>query len=235
MSRESTPKGRIIDILSFLLSISAALLGGWTTQEACWSFWIAGLVSSWFLVLWGFLRLILGVLRDDRSTLGAPRALLQRAIPSLSKTVFNLLVVASAGVGGYILFYVYCYLFGFYGIFLSVFARMEPASFFGPNGFINSDFFSPALYLLHLYWPMVLSTLLWESPTLLRQSPIELLTRPFHTRIVRLHLAIVGMPFVSLLAWALLGNSYHVVSVAFVYAVFYLAPSERPHICSQAS
>lgn len=227
MNPESKQQSRVIDVLSFLLAVSAALHGNWSTQEACWSFWIAGLVSSWFLLVWGGVRLILEVVRGDQRLLAAWKVALQRVMPSLSGTAINFLFVASAALGGYILFYLYCYLFGFYGLFLSVFARMEPAVYFGPNGFINSDFFTPAFYLLSLYWPMVLSTLLWESPYLLRESPLKILTRPFHTRIVRLHFAIVGMPFVSLLAWALLGSSYHVISVAFVYAVFYLTPSKR--------
>lgn len=68
-------------------------------------------------------------------------------------------------------FRIFSYIFGFYGLFLSVIAEMEPLSFFGRNNFINSDFFTPVMYLLKCFWLMTLGVLITQCEDFFRENP----------------------------------------------------------------
>lgn len=128
-------------------------------------------------------------------------------------------------IAGGLAFYLYSYLFGFYGIFLSVFAEMEPHALFGRNGFINSDFFTPVTYLLGNFWPMVAGTLLANAGDLVRGNPWQRFV-PGH-EILRMHVLAIGMPFLALIAWVLFRDSYQQPTIVVLMCLFYLMPKSR--------
>ena len=118
-------------------------------------------------------------------------------------------VVAAGGVALiFAAFYGYGYAFAFCGIFLSVFAEMTPLEFFGRNGFINSDFFSPVVWLLEEYWPLVLGTVMADLPSAFTGEPVRVAFKPFNRQLVVMHVMAIGMPFVLLLLWPLMGDRF---------------------------
>ena len=211
---------KLYAVAGFGLSAAFALSRGWTLPEFCWSVWLAGLVYAWSCVLTAALQIIL----TARS--GKPGY--ERLLPILRHMrpdVFLLAMIAAAAAVGLAAFYLYGFLFAFYGIFLSVFAAMEPRSLFGPDGFINSDFFTPAFYLLARFWPMALGVLIagWED--FLRRSPWRRVALPMQEEIVRMHVLTLTLPFLSLLAWALFGERYQSIAIVVLMGMFYLFPS----------
>jgi hypothetical protein len=209
--------------LGFAVSAGLALYGQWRMQELCWGFWITGLLYSWCFVGIACIRIILfsdhlQVLQSIKTTALLP---FFQSMPawlfSCCAAFFSLLISCIA-------LYAYTWLFSFYGLFLSVFAEMEPRSLFGRNGFINSDFFTPVAYLARLCWPMALGSIIADREHFLNSSPWQLLLKPFSRQVALLHVAILTMPFIALLSWMLFEDSYQPVTVLFLLALFYFLP-----------
>jgi len=192
--------------LGFAIAACLALYERWRMQELCWGLWITGLLYCWGTVVIACIR---SILSSDREQLlyrirekGLPQFLqeLPAWLFSCGVALFSIIISGIA-------FYFYAWLFSFYGLFLSVFAEMEPRSLFGRNGFINSDFFTPVACLAQLCWPMALGSLLADRQHLLSSSPLQLLVKPFSRQVAVMHVAIVTMPFVALLSWMLFKDS----------------------------
>jgi len=118
----------------------------------------------------------------------------------------------------------YACVFALYGLFLSFFAEMQPHALFGRNGFINSDFLTPVTYLALAFWPMAVGTLIANGDALLRGDPWQRMLLPTGAEILRLHIFVLVMPIVTLLVWAVLGESYHTVTIVLLMGLFYLLP-----------
>jgi hypothetical protein len=147
---------------------------------------------------------------------------LLRNIPS---GAYHLGLMAVGGLVGLLALQIYSYLFGFYGLFLSVFAEMEPLSLFGRNGFINSDFYTPVSYLLVHFWPMAVGALIanWED-FILHESSWRGIFLPFDREILRMHIMTLALPFFSLTAWALFGDAYQPATIVLLMGILYLLP-----------
>lgn len=209
--------------IGFGLASTYAVLGSWSLPEFCWSTWLAGLVYAWGCIATASVQ---GVL-----TACFHRAAIQKRIPflrHLSPAVFLLGAILFSLSLGWLAFRLYSFLFGFYGLFLSVFAELEPHSLFGRNGFINSDFFTPVLFLLERFWPMVVGVLIANWQDFLGGSPWQRIRLPLQREIIRLHVMILALPFFALLAWALFGAAYQPFTILLLMALLYLLPKPSP-------
>jgi hypothetical protein len=191
----------------------------WSLPEFCWSSWLAGLVYAWGCIVTASLEIIL--------TARSARTSWEKRLPSLGTLPYPLLLAGATCISaaiGLAAFNAYNFLFGFYGLFLSVFAEMSPLSLFGRNGFINSDFYTPAVYLLDRFWPMAAGVLLANGHDLLGKNPWQRVFLPVQREILRLHLMILALPFFAMLAWALVGNSYQSITIVLIMGLFYFLP-----------
>jgi hypothetical protein len=210
-------------LIGFGLTSAFAVTQEWSLPEFCWSTWLAGLVYSWMCVISAAIQILLTA-RRKKGIYETAVPLLRSTSPSLFFTAITLSVVLI----GLIVLYLYSYLFAFYGIFLSVFAEMEPHSLFGRNGFINSDFITPVSCLVGSFWPMVLGTLVANAEDFLNNNAWKRILLPFQSHeILRIHILTIAMPFLTLLAWALFKDSYQPVAMVFLIGVFYLIPKKR--------
>ncbi len=190
-------------------------------QEFCWATWLAGLVYAWTCVFTGCIQAVLTA-RSEKTFYEAHLPVL-RSVPPIFFLMGMIILALLAGLTG---FYLYSYLFGFYGLFLSFFAEMEPVSMFGRDGFINSDFYSPVKYLAYLLWPMVLGTLIANWRDFFGSEPWKRILLPIRKEVLRMHLLIVLMPFLTLIAWALFGEKYHAITIILLMAIFYMLPGK---------
>jgi hypothetical protein len=206
-------------VAGFGLASGFAVTEGWSLPEFCWSTWLAGLLFTWGCILTAALHSIL-IASSMQEACGKRFPILL----SLSPTIFGLGVTGIALCAGWLAFQIYNYLFAFYGLFLSVFARMEPLSLFGENGFINSDFFSPVAYLLDRYWPMALGVVVANGDTFIQGDPWKRILLPLRREIVPLHIMILALPFLSLLAWSLFGGRFQTATIVLLMGLLYLLP-----------
>lgn len=209
-------------LAGFGLSVTFAVLERWRLPELCWGFWISGLACSWAFVLAGALRTLLVPVS------ALPTAL--RTWPPLANLPaagWRVLMGLGGLAAGVVMFYVYGYVFGFYGLFLSVFAEMEPHHLFGRDGFINSDFSWAVIVLLERFWALVLGGLATNLHLALRGSPWRVTRLPFSLQLLPIHLMVLGLPFISLLMWMLVGDRYHLPAVVLVLALFHFFPREN--------
>jgi hypothetical protein len=213
----------VVNLIAFGLTSYLAVTQQWSVQELCWSVWLAGLFYSWMCVITAAIQILL--------TARTQKEYYDTAVPfikRISTEVFVLVIIPVTLLVGWIALYLYCYLFSFYGLFLSVFAEMEPHSLFGRNGFINSDFFTPVTYLAQSLWPMILATLIANADDFLQKKPWERILFPFKSNtILRIHLMTVAMPFLMLIAWALFKAAYQQLTIVFLIGIFYLLPKKR--------
>jgi hypothetical protein len=93
---------------------------------------------------------------------------------------------------------------------------------FGRNGFINADFSTSVTYLTVAFWPMAVGTLVANWTALVGGNPWKRMLVPAEATVLRTHLLVVLMPFIALLAWALVGDAYHSVTIVLLMALFYL-------------
>ena len=208
-------------LTGFAVSSVFAVTQGWSLQEFCWSTWLAGLIYSWICVFAAIIQIVL--------TASSNKTIYENRLPffqSVSANTFSFFIFLIVIIAGYVAFLIYAYLFGFYGLFLSVFSEMEPHSLFGRNGFINSDFFTPVVHLLILFWPMVLGTLIAKAEDFLRNNPWKVMFFPFHSEIIRIHVFTVSLPFITLIAWAMFGESYQPTTIVLLMGLFYLFPGK---------
>ena len=193
----------------------------WSLPEFCWGVWLAGLVYSWGCVTAAAVSIILSA-RSTKPVYDARMPFLQ----TLSPGAFLLIMTGISTAAGLVGFHLYAALFGFYGLFLSVFAEMEPAFLFGRNGFINSDFYTPLAYLLERFWPLAAAALIANWEDFFSKNPWKRIALPFQSEIVRIHVMILALPFLSLLAWALFRGSYQPVTIVLLLGLFFLLPKK---------
>jgi len=158
-------------------------------------------------------------------------ALLRERIPPLSSLSSRALLYVSLAAGlvvGGALIYAFTWAYGFYGIMLSVWVRLPPEELFGPNGFINSDFWSPVAHLTRLYWPLVVGQLLSEASLLLTRPQQAVASGSPERRILMLHVFVLALPFVALLSYALLGAQYETLSIVILLVIKSLFDAREP-------
>lgn len=210
---------RPLAMVGFGVSSPFALGQQWSLQEFCWSTWLAALVFSWACVVTAVLQIL--------TTGAATRPALERRFPplrNLPAAAYAVLMAGFALGAAAAAFWVYSFVFSFYGVFLSVFAEMEPVRLFGRNGFINSDFYTPVAHLLGKYWPMAAGALIADAVFLVKGNPWRRFAAPFHSEALRLHLFVIALPFVTMLAWALFGRDYHPAAMLLLSLLFYFFP-----------
>lgn len=210
---------RFLDGVGFVLAAAFAVHQKWTLQEFCWSAWMAGLGFTWACIVTSGVQILLSARGE--------KAAYERRLPVLQQVprdVFYGAVVILVVLAGGIAFRLYSQLFAFYGLFLSVFAEMQPESLFGRNGFINSDFFTPVTWLLQEYWPMVLGTLAAHGGQLVSRDPWKRMVLPFRVEVMRIHLMTLTLPFFSLAAWFLFGARYQQPTIVALMGLFFLLP-----------
>jgi hypothetical protein len=210
---------RIAGLAGLAVAAPMAVAADWSLVEFCWSTWLAGLLFTWLCVLTGGMQVVVTAPRW--------RVLLVRQVPPLARlhgSATTALIAAGTTVLMALAFLAYTWVFGFYGLFLSFFAEMEPHALFGRNGFINSDFWTPVRYLAATFWAMSVGTIVAYGPSLVGTDPWKRMLLPLATEIVRIHLMVLLMPFLALLAWAALGESYESVVIVLLMTAFYLLP-----------
>jgi len=213
MGEQTTNTSRVAipTVLSgLLLSLAFTLSSDVSLAEFAWTFWLVGLYSSYISAGRFAVRTVL--YRDS----------LRERIPPLSELEPRALLWVSLALavgGGIALAYAFTYVFGFYGIMLSVWVRLQPEELFGRNGFINSDFWTPVVYLTRLYWPLVLGQIISESSALFgRPQPSSESFSP-ERQLVVLHVFVLALPFVAMLAYALLGAEYETLSIVILLVI----------------
>lgn len=208
----------------FAVSAGFVLSEQISLPEFCWSFWLSGLVYSWTLVICGCARIFLSPMSETLwVTMKIP------CVRDWQERWQKLLLCLMGLVAATVVGYLYTWLFAFYGLFLSVFARMEPLEYFGENGFINSDFHTPVLLLLGKYWPIVVGTLLAGLREIFDENPWRLLVKPFNSRVVMIHVMVLAVPFLSILAWLLFRESYQPIVIVVLLGIFTLL-FQRPDL-----
>ena len=218
-----------ISLIAFVLTSYFAVIQRWSVQEFCWCVWLAGLFYSWTCVIMAAMQIMLTA-RTQKENYDAKVPFMKRISPE----VFALGIIPVTLLVGFIALYFYCYLFSFYGLFLSVFAEMEPHSLFGRDGFINSDFFTPVTYLTGSLWPMILATRIANADDFLQEKPWERIIFPFKSNtILRIHIMTIALPFVMMIAWALFRKAYQPVTIVLLIGVFYLLPKKGKTILNQ--
>jgi hypothetical protein len=213
---------RIGNWIGFGLAAAFAVTQKWSLQEFCWSIWVAGLFLCWFMVITSGTRVIMTARKEKTAY--------EESLPfltNLSPYLFLIGITAIVLAVGWIAMILYTYLFGFYGLFLSVFATMQPEDLFGPNGFINSDFFTPVAYLAEKLWPMIFGTLIANTEIFFWKNPWHGILRPFQTQIVQVHIMVVVMPFLTLIVWMLFKTAYQPITILLLLGIFYLLPFNR--------
>lgn len=208
----------LLNIVCFAGAVVLAVRQDWSIQEFCWSTWIAGLAFSLLCALSGYIHLLIRLERESAKLRAAA------AIDFLPRPLVSWLVVLFAGSAAFVAAsYVYLRIFAFYGLFLSVFAEMKPLNLFGRNGFINSDFFTPAFYLVEEFWPVILFASVSGAGALFGPDPWIKMVMPFKSReIARIHLMVLALPFLSMIFWMVFRENYHTPAVIALLAVFYL-------------
>ncbi len=219
-------KNLALHLVCFLGSAFLAVRQEWSVREFCWSVWIAGLVFSLLCVAWGYIHLIIRVEREGRKLANfSGFALLSNPLNA------SLVVFAAGSVAAMAAAFIYLKVFSFYGLFLSVFAEMKPYELFGRNGFINSDFFTPAAHLARKFWPVILLASVSGAGALTGPDPWVKMVMPVRSKeIIRIHLMTLALPFLSLFFWMIFRDKYNAPAVVSLLAIFFLVslPSRRP-------
>lgn len=213
-----------LSVLAFILTSWLSIEQKWSVQEFCWSVWLAGLFYSWMCVVTAAIQIML-TSKTSKDYYDAEVSLFKKIPPE----AFSFVIIPMTLFVGFVALYIYCWIFSFYGIFLSVFAEMQPLELFGRNGFINSDFFTPVTYLAQNLWPMILATLLANADDFLQNNPWQRIVSPFKSNtILRIHIMTIALPFLMMFAWALFKNAYQQPTIVLLIGIFFLLPKKRP-------
>jgi hypothetical protein len=210
-------------VIGFGLASVFAVTEGWSLPEFCWSTWLAGLAYAWICIATASFHIILHARSD--------KVAYEKHIPFLSRCSGAPFVLGMSLISvfvGLLAFRLYGVVFGFYGMFLSVFSEMEPLSLFGRNGFINSDFFTPVMVLVDRFWPMALGVVIANWQDFVGGNPWRRVLLPFQKEILRMHVMILALPFFTLAAWALFSDAYQSVTIVLLMGLFYLLPKKAP-------
>ena len=214
----------------FGLNAACAIIYQWSFSEFCWSVWVAGICFSWFCLFSACVQIILSA-RSDKAFYEAKLPLLKK----ISGLYFLIIVVLAVIFIGWIGFYVYGFIFALYGLFLSVFAQMQPYSLFGRDGYINSDFFVSFAYLVMAFWPMVVGVILGNFKSFVADNPWERLVRPFLSReIVKMHVFTLCLPFVALISWIIFRDRFQPVAIILLMALLYLFNKKGDEVILEA-
>lgn len=212
-----------VSLIAFGLTSYLAVTQKWSVQEFCWCVWLAGLFYSWTCVITAAIQIML-TSRTNKDYYDTNVPFMKRISPEL----FALGIIPVTLLVGFIALYFYCYLFSFYGLFLSVFAEMQPVNLFGRNGFINSDFFTPVTYLVDRYWPMILVTLIANADDFLQKNPWQRILLPFKSNeIVRIHMMTLALPFLMIITWALFKDAYQQLTIILLVGIFFAIPKKK--------
>ena len=208
----------VAGLAGFGFNTACAFIQHWSLQEFCWSTWLAALFFSWSCVAAAAIRIIFDFrFQKEAFELKIP------PLKNVSGSIFIIVLCLAVLLAAWVTFRIYSYLFAFYGVFLSVWAEMEPRSFFGRNGFINSDFFSPVTYLTKKFWPMIVGLLVSNQDIFIKEASWKLMFLPFRSgAIVRIHILVLVMPVLCLLAWAISKNAYQPITITLLMGVVYL-------------
>jgi len=211
------------NLFGFALASVFAVAGGWTLPEFCWSVWLAGLLFASSRTVSGAIEIVVTA-RSRRAAYHRQLAL----VGKMPTVVYAVALVLLVGALALVVLYAYGFLFALYGLLLSFFAEMEPLELFGRNGFINADFSTSVRYLAVAFWPMVVGTWVANWTALFEGDPWKRLLVPAAATVLRTHALVVLMPFLALIAWALVGEAYHSVTIVVLMGVFYLIPGTEP-------
>ena len=212
-----------INLFAFGLTAYLAFVQKWSLQEFCWCVWLAGLFYSWACVITAAVQIMLTA-RTNKNVYDTEVPFIKKIPPE----IFAVAIIPVTLLVGFVALYIYCWLFSFYGLFLSVFAEMEPHLLFGRNGFINSDFFTPVTYLAQSLWPMIVATLIANADDFLQKKPWERILFPFKSNtILRIHIVTIALPFLMMIAWALFKESYQQLTIVLLIGIFYLLPKKQ--------
>ncbi len=205
-------------MICLLASISLAVFEGWKLNEFCWIVWVTGFLFSLLCSLTGFFHLLFDLKhQSDFLSNYVPFSFYSK------KALFLLSIVFVGFAASFLTALVYIYIFGFYGIFLSVFARMEPLNLFGENGFINSNIFVAVKYLIEKYFYIIIFSLVADLIFIFKVDPWSKIFLPFKSKeIVKIHLMTIMLPFVSLLFFIILKEKYHTPVIIVFLIIFYL-------------
>lgn len=212
-----------VSLIAFGLTSYLAIVQKWSLQEFCWCVWLAALFYSWTCVCTAVLQIMLTArTQKEYYDLKVP------FIKNISPELFTLALIPLGLFVGFIALYLYSWIFSFYGLFLSVFAAMKPLNLFGPNGFINSDFFTPVVYLAERSWLMILATLVANADDFMRRNAWERIVLPFkQNEILRIHIMILVMPFLVMITWALFKDAYQQLTIVLLIGIFFLIPKKK--------
>ncbi len=209
-----------ISLVAFGLTAYLAFVQKWSLQEFCWCVWLAGLFYSWACVITAAIQIMLTA-RTNKIFYDTEVPFIKRVPPE----IFTVAIIPITLLVGFIALYIYCWIFSFYGLFLSVFAEMQPLTIFGRNGFINSDFFTPVTYLAERAWPMILAVLIANIDDLMQKNPWQRIVFPFkNNEILRIHIMTLVMPFLAMITWALFKDAYQQLTIVLLIGIFYLIP-----------
>jgi hypothetical protein len=212
-----------ISLIAFGLTSYLAIVQKWSLQEFCWCVWLAGLFYSWACVITAAVQIMLTA-RTRKEYYDAEVSFVKNISPGL----FALAIIPVTLLVGFVALYIYCWIFSFYGLFLSVFAEMQPLDLFGRNGFINSDFFTPVTHLADRYWPMILTTLVANADDFMQNHPWKRLAFPFKSNgILRIHIMTLALPFLMVITWALFKGSYQPLTIILLIGIFFLIPQKK--------
>lgn len=212
-----------VSLIAFGLTSYLAIVQKWAVQEFCWCVWLAGFFYSWTCVITAVFQIML----NSR----ANKNYYDEKVPfikNISPEMFALGIIPVTLLIGFVALYIYCWIFSFYGLFLSVFAEMQPLNLFGRNGFINSDFFTPVTYLAQIYWPMILIVLITNAEDFVQKNAWQRIVLPFKSNeIVRIHLMTLALPSLMMLTWAFFKGAYQQLTIVLLIGIFYLIPKKR--------
>ncbi|MGB5218576.1 MAG: hypothetical protein WBN66_09795 [Smithella sp.] len=212
-----------VSLIAFGMTSYLAVVQEWSLQEFCWGVWLAALFYSWTCVITAVIQIMLTA-RTQKAYYDSKALFLKNISPEL----FTLGILPVSLLVGFIALYIYTWLFSFYGLFLSVFAEMQPLDLFGRNGFINSDFFTPVTYLAERYWLMILVTIIANADDFMRKNSWERIVLPFkYNEMLRIHIMILVMPFLMMITWALFKDACQQLTIILLIGIFFLIPKKK--------
>lgn len=209
-------------LAGFGISASSSFYMKWSLQEFCWITWMTGLVYTWACIVSAMFQIVLTARRE--------KELYKDSLPFASwMPPGNFVVVISitAIAAGALSFIIYNFIFGFYGVFLSFFAEMYPYRFFGRDGFINSNFFTPVIWLIVVFWTMPVGTLIARKDDFLGPKPWRRLLFPLQKEVIRMHILTIGMPIITLLTYVMFKRFYEEIVIIVLLAIFYFLPEGK--------
>lgn len=236
----------LIDLGLFAVTAWVAYAAQWQTNELCWGLWLTSLLCGWLTIVVAVARTILHVtgwwpLAAEALVDGTPLGgLNRRRVTSRAQDLTRLLpepwrtplLAGGAVLLGLFVAAHFSFFHVVHAALMSVFVRMEPASLFGPNGFVNADFGVVLGHLLNAYWPMVASTVICRSQLIFRGNPGTNL-HGIYRGVVRMHLFIILAALLGFVG-ALYGREWYDRVVLGVLLFLFFFPWPLPALSSRS-